>query len=241
MSDNIDCPRCTPVNRDVGSTVGYLPWDYATEEERRHREPDGDNEIECPVCGANGYVDQEEYDQWQAQQAPPVEPAIRGLDWAGVPEDVADIPMPKFRFEWVDDDNANVIAVPPAPSEPVRIGLLSWDADSWCFTRIDRDGQQIVGAHTIECDAEREADLRSRHENTRIEAAAQPYSVLQARLAAWTVDCELYRDESRDIAELGSRIVARKWWRIFCAACTGSVDDDGTVTHDGDSCPIHEQ
>lgn len=217
-SAEVTCPRCDPATRSHDAhepSSGYVFWDDLTTDEQYEMrqngiEPDSENEVPCPVCEQEGTVTEEKAQAWHDAQKP-VDPAIRGLDWANVP-DPDDIPPAKFRFDWVDDNNANVIAVPPVPNEPVRIGILAWDADSWCFTRIDSNGEEIVGADTIECDIAAEAELRKADEQARIEDTG---AALKARLKAIETSRQLYRDDSRDLAELGARIVARKWWRLF--------------------------
>jgi hypothetical protein len=225
MMATVTCPRCDLANRGTTpegnpGNEGFIFWEDATDAERDAalatglpEGGDDDSEIPCPLCDREWeHVDEQKAQEWHDSQKPPVEPAIRGLDWADVPNP-DDIPPAKFRFEWEDDNNASVIAIPPEPSEPVRIGLLSWDADSWCFTRIDRTGVQLVGADTIECDAEAEAELRKAHEDALTTGGGE--AVLTAKVAALDTQRDLYRDDSRDIAELGARIVARKWWRLF--------------------------
>lgn len=223
MMATVTCPRCAPANRGMTpegnpGNEGYIFWDDATDQEQQDAIANGTRrqrrrEIPCPVCeGDWENADEAKVQAWHDSQKPPVEPAIRGLDWADVPNP-DDIPSAKFRFEWEDDDNANVIAIPPEPNEPVRIGILTYDVDSWCFTRIDRTGVQLVGADTIECDAGTEAELRKAYEDTLTTGGGE--TVIAAKIAALDTQRGLYRDDSRDIAELGARIVARKWWRLF--------------------------
>lgn len=123
-------------------------------------------------------------------------------------------PKPKFSFAWVDDNNADVFVTIKGDDQVFRIGLLCWVNDTWLFQRITPKNEQ-VGGGAFCCDEEKEAEFREREAQTRVESAVAPYSVLQARLAALSIEREQYRDDSREIAESGATLQARKWWRQF--------------------------
>lgn len=137
----------------------------------------------------------------------------------------------KFRLEWDSNDDARVIA-----NDGTVVGGLHWEylSSGWLFERYDVQGDPL-GMEMIEIDHDqRMTFVRERQEVARLDEATRPAIVAELEGRQ-----RMFRDESKDLASLGARVKARQWYETL--ACTGTTDPDtGLLSHDGDTCPIHE-
>ncbi len=162
---------------------------------------------------------------------------------------------------WYTDVVNNLQDVPPWPIAGLRVhaqldadrpswlftwnglpaGTVGWNGLEWFWWMLDHWGNQVGGGHHIDVDPEALARfIAERQSVARLDESIR--DVMQAELAG---RLRLHRDETADMARMYGKIKARQRGKHYDAhrldhTCTGYVDDDGTVSHDGNTCPIHE-
>jgi hypothetical protein len=125
---------------------------------------------------------------------------------------VAETVNVRTEVEWNENEWGEAsVYVRPVQSRTL-VGLLSFqdDGPTWVFIPTADEGDNWLDARYIDVDPATEQ--RFRDERTRILTTTQGPSqgVLSAELEG---RIEMFRDENRDLATLGAKIEARRWWR----------------------------
>jgi hypothetical protein len=125
---------------------------------------------------------------------------------------VAETVNVRTEVEWNENEWGEAsVYVRPVRSRTL-VGLLSFqdDGPTWVFIPTADEGDNWLDARYIDVDPA--SEQRFRDERTRILTTAQGPSqaVLSAELEG---RIEMFRDENRDLATLGAKIEARRWWR----------------------------
>lgn len=119
-----------------------------------------------------------------------------------------------YRLEFVSDDLLFAIAHVPENISATfagdyKLGEVWWNGNEWLFIRIDIDGNQVMdGFHYIPTDPDAEA--AHRHEDHDI--ALKPEALREPLRAELDGRRKIRRDETLDMAKIGGRIEARKYW-----------------------------
>jgi hypothetical protein len=123
-------------------------------------------------------------------------------------------PKATFRLEWLPgDESDNLIVVAKVwahqpGAEPRHVGDLMFNGNEWLFYRIDRVGDTLMETYWIPVDPGAESADRSEHIKLRVQDGT-----IDGAIAALNFRRKVRRDETRDLAELGAKMEARKWWR----------------------------
>lgn len=166
------------------SNDGYISWATATVAERDGHEADADGEVPCPLCHEEGSVTEEVAEQFKRSRAP----------------------KPRFELTWLDQDTAEVYA---ANEQTPVVGELFWNGNEWLFIPHDKEGEQVMDLRYIPCDPD--GEKAEREDEQRI-AIQQPEGIRAALMAELNGRRQLRRDDTRELAVVGAKIEARKWW-----------------------------
>ena len=153
-----------------------------------------------------------------------------------------------FQLKFSSDDVSEVFAVVP-PNISIdhagthKLGELFWNGNEWLFVRWTPDGDMVMdGLHYIPTDPEGE----EAHRQEDREIALKPEALRDPLRQELNGRRKIRRDETRDMAVVGAKIEARKWWGTDGGfldqrkGCTGCITSEHGLQHDGDTCPIHE-
>jgi hypothetical protein len=125
-----------------------------------------------------------------------------------------------FNVERVSDDL--MVATAHVPENisvnyagTYKVGEVWWNGNEWLFIRADIDGGQVMdGLHYIPCDP----DAEQAHREEQQAIAMQPEALREALYAELKGRQKIRRDETFDMAEIGGRIEAKKWWKDYLTA-----------------------
>lgn len=127
-------------------------------------------------------------------------------------------PKPRFRLEWADDDTAKIWADLPGksdhgdwPAAGRHIATLRWNGIEWLFIRRDESGGGYPG-DLIDVDPEQRAHLAAVANENALDRLKRPEPINEALDAELELRRREFRDETRELAELGAKGKARVWW-----------------------------
>lgn len=151
-------------------------------------------------------------------------------------------PNATFRLESYDEDTSKVFAVVGPAS--YHIADLFFNGAEWLFLKYDADGEIVndSGNMWIDADPEEWARLRDIANENAKDREQRNQTVNDTLDAALALRRRQFRDDTRELAELGAKGKARAWWsmyRLWLQGCTGFYAEGGW-RHDGDTCPVHE-
>lgn len=141
----------------------------------------------------------------------------------------------KTTVQWVDEDVAKVLIGPHEVAE------LAWVSETWTFFRLDTEGKVVHPVNEwINVDPDEHRQLSEERGKILIRPPEEHAPLIAEREGR----VRMFRDDTRDLAVLGAKVKARKWWVMFEAllqGCTGAWNrKTGNIDHDGDTCPVHE-
>lgn len=121
------------------------------------------------------------------------------------------------------------------------VGTIGWNGLEWWWYTLDHWGNQFGEPQHIDVDPEQ----RARFVTERESVAKQPETVREVMQAELGGRIRMHRDETADMALMYGKVQARRRGKLYDEqsidhTCTGYVDTDGTISHDGDTCPVHE-
>lgn len=128
-----------------------------------------------------------------------------------------------YRLEFVADDLLFAKAHVPTNisanfAGTYKLGEVWWNGNEWLFIRIDIDGNQVMdGFHYIPTDPD--AEQVHRHEDHDI--ALKPEALRETLRAELDGRRKIRRDETLDMAKIGGRIEARKYWPDYLTQLQG--------------------
>jgi hypothetical protein len=147
-----------------------------------------------------------------------------GLSFVNTENDPDDIvislPMPtvkpKFVVEPYESDSENVALIfAVVGDEKHKIAELFWNGAEWLFVPMDKDGELFPGTQNmrhIDVDPGRRMHLNAIAEENLKGSADRHETVQAAMVAALATRRREFRDDTRDLAELGAKIYARGWY-----------------------------
>lgn len=128
----------------------------------------------------------------------------------------------QFRVDWCDDDpntgEVHVILPADSPEDwPSKLGEVFWNGAEWWFIRHDKDGEiDHPMDNFIDVDPGLRMHLNDVQAENLKDRAERPEAVNEALDAALATRRREFRDDTRDLAELGAKMYARSWffkWR----------------------------
>jgi len=148
----------------------------------------------------------------------------------------------KFQLKSHDDDTSKVFVVVGADEH--HVGDLFFNGCEWLFVKLDAEGEIVTDSSNtwIDADPEQWAHLREMANENAKGREERNQAVNDALDAALALRRRQFRDDTRELAELGAKGKARAWWsmyRLWLQGCTGFYAEGG-FRHDGDTCPVHE-
>lgn len=140
----------------------------------------------------------------------------------------------RFTVEWLPENEDRLILAAKVWAEESRfvggvaglvtqlhhVGDIHFNGNEWMFIRIDGAGEQVMdGFHYIPVDPDQESAFRD--EFIRI---GNQIDTPDALIAELNLRRRLHRDSSLDLAEIGGKMEAKKWWRrgyrpVLSAGC----------------------
>lgn len=125
-------------------------------------------------------------------------------------------PKAKFRLEWVDDNTAKVRGhrTDNEYLSPQHVGDLWFNGAEWLFVKYDLHGEIVNDAENmwIDTDPEEWAHLREIANENAKGREDRNQAVNEALDAALALRRRQFRDDTRELAELGAKGKARAWW-----------------------------
>jgi len=156
----------------------------------------------------------------------------------------AEPPSATFRLKFHDEICSKIVATVRL-GEQYHIADVFFNGAEWLYVRLDRSGEVV---HPIDrwlnVDPEQWSHLREMTNENAKGREERPQAVNEALDAALAARRRQFRDDTREDAELLARGMARVWWKTYALwlrGCTGTYDSEQkAMSHDGDTCPIHE-